>query len=180
MITDHPSPAHPVARTRTTSAGAWAIVLGIAAVLLLLRLPAATAMAETVLSEQVSALDDPTMAGMAISMGAVGALVLQLCILLLLAALASVLERLLGPPAIGTRLRVGVAGIVYGALVLGQQAWALATGVVAVERSWLLWVVALAVAATAPAAFSEARSSWRAYLRAAVPGILIGGLLCLG
>lgn len=180
MITDHLSQAQPIARRRTTSAGAWAIILGIAAVLLLLRLPAAIAMAETLLSEQVTELDDPAMAGMAVSMGAVGALALQLFVLVLLAVLASVLERLLGPAAIGGRLRVGVAGIVYGALVLGQQAWALASGVVAVGRSWPLWIIALVVAAAAPAAFSAARSSWRAYLRAAVPGIIIGGLLCLG
>jgi len=178
--TAHPPRDADGAVRRTTSVSSWAIVLAAAAALLALRIPRFTEVARTAVAAEADALGDPELAGAAVAIGTAGAIALHVLALVLLACVGSVLERLLGPTAIGGRLRLGVAGATYSALVLGQQVAALVTGVASIERSWPLWAIAAAVGLAAPALFRDARTSARAYGRGAIASVATGALLCLG
>lgn len=172
--------ARELRRTAGTSTGTWAIVLGIAVALLALRTPVFIAVAEAALAQQADALDDPALAATAVAVGALGAVGMHALVLGLAAVIAAVLERSLGPVAIGGRLRVGVGGLTFAAIVLGLQAAATVLGVAALERSWPMWTAAAAVALVAPAAFAGARSTASAYARALLASCGTAVLLCAG
>ena len=176
---------HPALERSTTSPVVWCVVLALATALLLARLPLLVEVAAAAGEEAAESLDDPALAAAATTVGAVGAVMLHVLVLVVVAVLATLLERWLGPVALrpsrasGT-LRLGVAGLVLAVLVLGQQGAAVVLGVATVPRGWQLWVAAIAVAVVAPLAFPVARRSARAYLRALTAAAATGVLLCLG
>lgn len=176
----HPAVAGRARRARATSAGAWALVLAAAAVLLCMRIPMFVTVAEDALAGEAAALGDPGLAGTAVTIGAVSAVVIHVLMLALVAVLAALLERFLGPRALGGRLRIGVAGATFAVVVLGQQLAASMLGVATIERSWPVWIAVAAVALLAPAAFAESRSSLRSYGTALVASCGVGVLLCVG
>ncbi len=168
----------------TTPAGTalvvWALVVAAATALLCLRLPAFVAVAERAVAEQAAALDDRALAGAAVAVGTGTAVALHVLLLGLGALLAALLERAVGPAALGNRLRIGVGGLAFAVIVLGLQVWAVVLGVAAVERSWPLWLAAAAVAVLVPAAFPAARASAIAYARALLATVGTAVLLCAG
>lgn len=165
----------------------WLCLIGLALLLLLVRLPlfieAAVGALAGLDGEGDPALTDPALTEAATTVGAVGAVVLHAVVLAVVAVLASLMERWLGPTALGApagRLRIGVAGLVFALLALGQQLFAVVLGIAAVQRGWELWVAALAVTLLAPLAFPGARRSAAAYARAALVAGVTGAILCIG
>lgn len=165
---------------RTTSMGIWLLVIALTVALLLLRLPSFIAVAEASLAAETATLDDDALSGAAIAVGASAAVALHALGTLLVAALATVLERIFGPRALGARQRLGVGGAALAVLVLGQQVAAAVLGVASVARGPQLWILGGIVALSTPLAFPAARASLRAYARALVVTGTIGGLLCIG
>lgn len=166
---------------RTTALGAWSVVLLLTTALVLVRLPVFIEVASQAVGDEAEALQDPALAEAAITIGAVGGIALHLVMLTVAAAVAALLERWLGPKAIGRgALRVGVAGAVFTVIVLGQQIAALVLAVAAAPRGWQLYAAALAVALLTPLAFPEARRSLQCYAKAAAASTATGALLCLG
>lgn len=163
-----------------TSLGVWALVLAAATALLCLRMPSFVAVAEQAVAEQADALDDRALAGGAIAVGAVSAVAVHVLLLGLGALVAALLERAVGPRALGRRLRLGAGGLCFSVIVLGQQATAVGLGIAAVERSWPVWLAAGAIALLAPAAFPAARASASAYARALLATGGTAVLLCAG
>ena len=175
-----PAAARGARSARSTSVATWGLVLAVAAVLLCMRIPMFVAVAEGALAGEAAALGDPGLAETAVTIGAVSAVVMHVLLLALVAVLATLLERFLGPRALGGRLRIGVAGATFAVVVLGQQLAASVLGVASLERSWPVWVAAAAVALLAPAAFPESRASLRSYGTALVATCGVGVLLCVG
>lgn len=165
---------------RTTSIGVWLLVVAGAVALLLIRLPRFIAVAEDSLAAETAMLGDEALSGAAIAVGAAAAVALHAIGILLVAAVATVLERFLGPRALGTRLRLGVGGASLAVIVLGQQIVATLTGVATVERGLPLWIFGAIVALSTPLLFRAARAQLRDYVRAIVVTGTIGGLLCIG
>ncbi|WP_347754499.1 hypothetical protein [Agrococcus sp. ProA11] len=174
---------HDAGRTeragRTTSIGVWLLVVATAIALLLLRLPRFIAVAEESLAAETAALGDDALSGAAIAVGAAAAIALHAIGIMLVAAVATVLERFLGPQALGTALRLGVGGAALAVIVLGQQVAATVMGVATVARG-PLWIFAVVVALSTPALFPSARAHVRGYARAVVVAGAIGGVLCIG
>lgn len=164
----------------TTSLGGWALVLTAASALLLLRLPSFVAVAEGAVAAQAEALGDPRLAGTAVAVGAGSAVAIHMLLLGVGALLATLLERALGPRALGARLRIGVGGLTFAVIVLGLQVAAVALGLAAVERSWPVWLAAAAVALLAPAAFPAARASASTFAKALLASGGTAVLLCAG
>lgn len=176
--------ARQVRASRTTSIWFWLAVVVIAVALLVVRLPLFIAVAEASLASAAAELGDPAMSGTAIAVGAGAAVALHAIGIAVVAALAALLERFLGPRALGSgpgrRLRLGVGGLTLAILVLGQQVAAIVTGAAAVERGLPLWIAAAVVALSTPLLFAESRSALRSYAKALVVSGVIGGLLCIG
>ena len=164
----------------TTSLGVWALVLAAAAALLCLRLPSFVAVAERAVADQAAALGDQALAGAAVAVGAGTAVAVHVLLLGLGALLAALLERAVGPAALGRRMRIGAGGVAFAVLVLGLQVGAVVLGVAAIERSWPVWLAAAGVALLVPAAFPAARSSAIAYARALLATGGTAVLLCAG
>lgn len=165
---------------RTTSIGIWLLIVASAVALLLLRLPRFIAVAQESLATATDALGDDGLSGAAIAIGAATAVALHAIGILLVAVVATLLERFLGPRALGSKLRVGVGGAALGVIVLGQQIVATATGVAAVERGPLMWITGAIVALSTPLLFPACRARPRGYARAIVVTGVIGGMLCIG
>lgn len=177
--------APPRRTLRTTSVAVWAMIIAAALALMLVRLPALIAVAEEAGAAAAEALDDPAIAATATTIGAVGGIALHAAMLVIAALLVSLLERWLGPRAIAPRdgaqrLRIGVAGVVFAATVLGQHVAAVMLGVAAIQRGPLLWGVAAAIAVAAPLLFPAARQTFSTYVRALVVSLGTAVLLCLG
>lgn len=166
---------------RTTSIGVWLLVVAVAIVLLLLRLPRFIAVAAGSLATETAALGDEALSDAAIAVGASAAIALHAIGMLLVAAVGTVLERFLGPRALALgRLRLGVGGVAFAVIVLGQQLVATLAGVASVERGLPLWICGAIVALSTPLLFRAARAHPRSYARALVVTGTIGGLLCIG
>lgn len=165
---------------RTTSTWIWLGVLAVASLLLVARLPLFIAVAEDSLAQASAALDDPAMSSTAIAVGAAAAIALHAVGIALIAALASLLERFLGPRALGGGVRIGVGGLTLTVLVLGQQLAATLGATAAIARGWPLWTAAAVVILAAPLLFPESRGSARSYGSALLVSGAIGGLLCIG
>lgn len=165
---------------RTTSIGTWLLAVSIAITLLGLRLPEFIAVAEGALTTATAELGDAQLSGAAIAIGSVTAIALHAIGILLVAAVATVLERFFGPPAVGSKLRIGVGGAALATIVLGQQVFAIIMGVAAVERGWPMWLAGAVVAFLTPLLFPAARTGLRHYARALLVTGVIGGLLCIG
>lgn len=178
--TEYSARATGAKASTTTSLGVWALVLAAATALLVLRLPSFVAVAEGAVAAQADALGDPELAGAAVAVGAVSAVAIHMLLLGLGALLASLLERALGPRALGARLRLGVGGLTFAVIVLGLQVAAVGLGVAAVERSWPVWLAAAAVAMAVPAAFPAARASAPAFAKALLATCGTAVLLCAG
>lgn len=184
MIDTHDT-ASRAGRPAGTSPGTWSLVLAVAIALLCLRIPSFVAVAESAVAARAATLGDPALAGTAVAVGAISAVAIHVLLLGLGALLATLLERALGPGTIGSRalggrLRVGVGGLTFAAIVLGLQLTAVVLGVAAVERSWPVWGAAAVIALGAPAAFRAARSSTIAYARALLASGGTAVLLCAG
>ncbi|WP_405216159.1 hypothetical protein [Agrococcus sp. Ld7] len=170
----------PARAARTTSIGIWLLVVALTITLLVIRLPLFVAVAAESLVTETAVLGDEALSGAAITIGAGAAIALHAIGILLIAAVASVLERWFGPRALGSRLRLGAGGAALALIVLGQQIAATATGVAAVERGLPVWILGAVVALSTPLLFPDARSSARGYGRAIIVTGAIGGLLCIG
>lgn len=180
-MTDTVKHAERTERTaRSTSGGTWLLVVALAIALVVIRMPLFIAVAEESLAAETAALGDEGLSGAAIAIGAGAAIALHAIGILLVAAVATVLERFFGPRALGTRLRLGVGGAALVIIVLGLQIVATATGVAAVERGLPVWLFGALVALSTPLLFPAARGSLRDYARAIIVTGTIGALLCIG
>lgn len=169
-------------RRRGTSIAVWAGLMGLTLVLLLVRLPLFIETAAEAIGSD-GALTDPAVTEAATTVGAVGAIVVHVILLGVVAALASLVERRIGPVVLGSpsgRFRLGVAGLVFALLVLGQQLAALMLSIPAVPRGWQLWVSAAVVALLAPLLFPGARRNGANYGRALVVSGVTAALLSIG
>ena len=111
-------------RRRSTSIAVWAGLMGLTLVLLLVRLPLFIETAAEAIGSD-GALTDPAVTEAATTVGAVGAIVVHVILLGVVAALTSLVERRIGPVVLGSpsgRFRLGVAGLVFALLVLGYGA----------------------------------------------------------
>lgn len=180
-MTDTVRHAERTERTaRTTSIWLWLLVVALTITLLVIRLPLFIAVAEASLATETDALGDEALSGTAITIGAAAAIALHAIGILLVAAVATVLERFLGPRALGSKLRLGVGGATLAIIVLAQQIVAIATGVAAMERGLPVWILGAVVALCTPLLFPDSRSSARGYGRAIIVTGTIGALLCIG
>lgn len=174
-------------RQRGTSIAVWAGLMGLTLVLLLVRLPLFIETAAEAIGSDGALTDpavtDPAVTEAATTVGAVGAIVVHVILLGVVAALASLVERRIGPVVLGSpsgRFRLGVAGLVFALLVLGQQLAALMLSIPAVPRGWQLWVSAAVVALLAPLLFPGARRNGANYGRALVVSGVTAALLSIG
>ncbi|SDH34254.1 hypothetical protein SAMN04489720_0991 [Agrococcus jejuensis] len=166
--------------SRGTSIAIWACMIAVVAVLIAVRLPQLERLVTERTSDLLVELADPELGAASVRVGAVTAIVLFIAVGIVIALVVGLLERWLGPRALAPRpwARLGAGGAMVGLVGIGLQVAAVALAVPSVEKSALVLVGILAIAALMPLAFRDGRTR-TGYLRSLAVTVAAGMLLWL-
>ncbi|WP_092502982.1 hypothetical protein [Agrococcus jejuensis] len=155
-------------------------MIAVVAVLIAVRLPQLERLVTERTSDLLVELADPELGAASVRVGAVTAIVLFIAVGIVIALVVGLLERWLGPRALAPRpwARLGAGGAMVGLVGIGLQVAAVALAVPSVEKSALVLVGILAIAALMPLAFRDGRTR-TGYLRSLAVTVAAGMLLWL-